>query len=116
MVSLWWVVFPSFLGLCSLLGVCCLLPWLLCVLVLSGCATSEQPSEETGVTWEEAKADAQAMELEIAAMIPADQVVSVVQKPTGVLLSCDQTQHNWNGSSSVTLTPGCCMCVLRWIC
>ncbi len=58
------------------------------------------------MTLEEAKAEAQAMELEIASLLPAEMVVSVDQKPTGVLLSCDETQHQWAGGSTVYLAPG----------
>lgn len=57
------------------------------------------------MTVEKAKADAQAMELEIASLIPAEMLVSVDQKPTGVLLSCDETQHQWAGGSTVYLVP-----------
>lgn len=57
------------------------------------------------MTLDEAKAEAQAMELEIASMIPAESVHSVDQKPKGVLLSCETTQYSWNGSTTVTLTP-----------
>lgn len=57
------------------------------------------------MTWEEAKADTQAMELEIASLIPAERVISVDQKPTGVLLSCDEIQHQWAGGSTVYLAP-----------
>lgn len=79
---------------------------LLCVTVLSGCTpAAEEPSEESSVTWEEAKTDAQAIEMEIASLIPAEAVADIVQKPEGTLLSCDETQHNWNGSTTVTLTP-----------
>ncbi|MEC5191971.1 MULTISPECIES: hypothetical protein [unclassified Arthrobacter] len=58
------------------------------------------------LTWQEAKAKAQAMELEIAALIPKGTVTSIDQKKTGVLLSCNKTQHNWNGSTTVTVAEG----------
>lgn len=75
------------------------------LVILTGCAPgAHDRSEENGVTWETAKAEAQAAELEIASMIPAASVVDVVQKPKGVLLSCDDTQHSWNGSTTVTLS------------
>ena len=77
-----------------------------CSAILGGCAFSaEQPSQESKVTLEEAKADAQAMELEIASLIPTDMLVNVDQKPTGVLLSCDETKHQWAGGSTVSLAP-----------
>ena len=58
------------------------------------------------LTWQEAKAHTQAMELEIAALIPKDAVVSIDQKRKGVLLSCTKTQHNWNASTTVTVAEG----------
>lgn len=79
---------------------------LLCVSVLSGCAPDgDVPSEENSVTLEEAKADAQAMEMEIASLIPGDLVVGVEQKPDGTLFSCDEKQHRWKGSTRIMLTP-----------
>lgn len=57
------------------------------------------------MTGEEVKTDARAIEMEIASLIPAEAVVDIVQKPEGTLLSCDETQHNRNGSTTVTLTP-----------
>ena len=48
------------------------------------------------LTWQEAKAHTQAIQLEIVALIPKDAVISIDQKKKGVLLSCDKTQHNWN--------------------
>ncbi|MFK0403793.1 hypothetical protein ACIQTT_15805 [Microbacterium sp. NPDC090225] len=75
------------------------------MVVLTGCVPgTHDRNEENSVTLETAKADAQAMELEIASTIPAGSVVDVVQKPKGVLLSCDKTQHSWNGSTTVTLS------------
>ena len=56
------------------------------------------------LTWQDAKAETQRRALEIAALIPAEQVAEVVQSDTGVLLSCDATQHNWNGWVHVELT------------
>ncbi|WP_172322580.1 hypothetical protein [Paenarthrobacter sp. CM16] len=67
--------------------------------------TQEEPMKAE-LTWQEAKAHTQAMELEIAALIPKDAVVSIDQKRKGVLLSCTKTQHNWNGSTTVTVTEG----------
>ncbi|WP_301111461.1 hypothetical protein [Microbacterium sp.] len=58
------------------------------------------------MTLEEAKSEAQAMELEIAALIPADVVANVVQKPEGTLFSCDDAQHRWKGLTTVALVPG----------
>ncbi|MCD4850949.1 hypothetical protein LN996_09030 [Arthrobacter sp. AK01] len=58
------------------------------------------------LTWQEAKASTAKEALEIAALIPKDKITSIVQKETGVLLSCSNTEHNWNGSTSITLTEG----------
>lgn len=78
----------------------------LCMSVLVGCTSPPAPTPENTVTLDEAKAEAQAMELEIATLIPPESVLSVDQKPKGVLLSCDGDQHSWNGSTTVTLVPG----------
>lgn len=85
----------------------------LVALSLVGCTSSEQvelPEEEVdmsnSLTWQEAKASSQAMEIEIAGLIPQDLVVDVTQKPQGVLLSCSATEHSWNGRTIVHLKPG----------
>lgn len=66
----------------------------------------ETPGVVEGVSWEEAKAQAQAMELEIAGLVPAEVVVGVEQKPTGVLLSCSETEWRWKGATTVTVVAG----------
>ncbi|WP_432244839.1 hypothetical protein ACRB8A_13190 [Arthrobacter sp. G.S.26] len=58
------------------------------------------------LTWQEAKAHTQAMQLEIAALIPKDAVILIDQKKKGVLLSCNKTQHNWNASTTLTVAEG----------
>ncbi|UWX95838.1 hypothetical protein N2K95_09010 [Arthrobacter zhaoxinii] len=60
----------------------------------------------TELTWQEAKARTQAMELEIAHSIPEDKVAKVDQLPTGVLIDCSDTLVTWNGATTVTLTEG----------
>ncbi|WP_157731870.1 hypothetical protein [Arthrobacter sp. YN] len=67
--------------------------------------TQEEPMKAE-LTWQEAKAHAQAIQLEIVALIPKDAVISIDQKKKGVLLSCDKTQHNWNASTTVTVAEG----------
>src|SRR4051812_5986647 len=67
--------------------------------------TQEDPMHGE-LTWQEAKAKAQAMELEIAALIPKGTVVSIDQKKKGVLLSCNKTQHKWKGSTTITVADG----------
>ncbi|MBP3043336.1 hypothetical protein KKR91_10005 [Arthrobacter jiangjiafuii] len=58
------------------------------------------------LTWQEAKARTQAMELEIANSIPADKVATVDQLPTGAVIDCSDTLVNWHGATTVTLTAG----------
>ena len=58
------------------------------------------------LTWQEAKAHTQAIQLEIVALIPKDAVISIDQKKKGVLLSCDKTQHKWKGSTTITVADG----------
>lgn len=75
---------------------------------LAGCAQPETrlKERESRVTWEEAKAAAQARELEIVALIPSDEVAQVDQHEKGGLFSCSETQHRWKGITDVTLVPG----------
>ncbi|MBV1780125.1 hypothetical protein KRR55_13485 [Paeniglutamicibacter sp. ABSL32-1] len=61
---------------------------------------------ESELTWQEAKAKAQAMELEIADLIPEDKVTKIDQRETGVLFSCSEKKHTWDGSTTVTLKKG----------
>lgn len=86
---------------------------LLLTLSLTGCEGSHQietPVEQGGMTltltWQEAKAATQLMELEIASIIPEEFVVDIAQNPQGVMLSCSSTEHNWNGRARVSLKPG----------
>ena len=75
--------------------------------VLSGCsAPVDEEPVDPDLTWEEAKAAAQETEREIAALIPEDAIVSIEQQETGILLSCDEESHNWNGFTTVSVTPG----------
>ncbi|WP_411734132.1 hypothetical protein [Paeniglutamicibacter sp.] len=61
---------------------------------------------ESELTWQKAKAQSQAMELEIANLIPEDNVVKIEQKATGILFECGEAQHRWKGSAAVTLSAG----------
>lgn len=63
-------------------------------------------SDPTNYTWELAKADTQEMELEIAALVPAELTVAVEQNPRGTLLSCSETEWSWNGATTVTVVEG----------
>lgn len=74
---------------------------------LTGCMPSkEEPVDDSGFTWEEAKRTSQEVELEVAELIPPEVIVSVEQNPTGSLFACNETQHSWNGATTVTLAPG----------
>lgn len=77
----------------------------------SGAATGTTEAEknspvESELTWQDAKAKAQAMELEIAGLIPEGRVAKIEQRETGLLFSCSGNRHNWSGSINVTLTKG----------
>jgi len=74
--------------------------------VLVGCSADPPEAVDRGVTWEEAKAAAQARELEIVALIPSGDVARVDQHEKGGLFSCSETQHRWKGITDVTLVPG----------
>lgn len=72
---------------------------------LAACTSAaDEPRAGPSVTWK-AKAATQATELEIADLVPAEYVVSIVQKPTGTLFSCADGQHTWYGSTTIALTP-----------
>ncbi len=58
------------------------------------------------LTWQEAKTQAQAMEVKLAALIPKDAVISIDQKKKGMLLSCNKTQHKWKSSTTITIAAG----------
>ena len=77
---------------------------------LAGCASDVQPEKEQAVTpkltWQEAKASTQAMELEIAGRIPKEKVVAIEQKEEGTLFSCDSKQHTWLGVTIVRMVQG----------
>lgn len=75
------------------------------VALVTGCSAELDPVESS-LTWEEAKASAQATAVQIVALIPADEVVSVDQHKTGSLFSCDEKRHRWTGITYVTLVPG----------
>ena len=85
---------------------------------ITGCAedSSEVPTHAnskegdttvaTELTWQEAKARTQAIELEIVNSIPEDHVAKIDQLPTGVLIDCSDTLVTWNGATTVTLAAG----------
>ncbi|MBP3043708.1 hypothetical protein KKR91_03695 [Arthrobacter jiangjiafuii] len=77
------------------------------LLALVGCASaSPEASAANELTWQDAKARTQAMEMEIADSIPQDKVTKVDQLPTGMLIDCDGSSVNWAGAATVTLAAG----------
>ncbi|MCC3273227.1 hypothetical protein MUK71_03840 [Arthrobacter zhangbolii] len=58
------------------------------------------------LTWQDAKARTQAMELEIADSLPLDLVAGIEQMPDGVLIKCGDSAVNWHGATTVTLSEG----------
>ncbi|MFL4475201.1 hypothetical protein ACIPVK_14480 [Paeniglutamicibacter sp. MACA_103] len=72
----------------------------------SSTTTEEGEAVESELTWQEAKAQSQAMELEIAKLIPEEKVVKIEQKANGILFECGEAQHRWKGSTAVTLSAG----------
>ena len=69
-------------------------------------ASQKEPEVDTELTWQEAKATTQALELEIAELIPKDVIVDVDQTDTGMLLSCSKGGDSWNGITIVTVSEG----------
>ncbi|MGZ0069007.1 hypothetical protein [Microbacterium arborescens] len=81
-------------------------------LFVTGCGAEPQDGGdivkgiEPGLTLEGAKRAAQEMERELVAMIPEENIVSVEQNETGVLLSCnDGRGYQWAGGTTV-MTQG----------
>lgn len=59
------------------------------------------------VTIDEAKTIAQDMETTLAGLVPAEQVASIDQNPTGALMSCSKEgDYLWSGQTKVMLDPG----------
>lgn len=80
--------------------------FLVSICLVTGSMASCGSNVVQGLTWEEAKASSQKMELAIASVIPTSDVVGVAQQPQGTLLSCDKGGHLWAGRTEVKLTPG----------
>lgn len=81
------------------------------LLGLAGCSSimpaSQKESEmNKELTWQEAKATTQAVELEIADLIPKDVVVDAYQADTGMMLSCSKGGDRWNGGMIITVAEG----------
>ena len=69
-------------------------------------STTDGDTVNAGLTWQEAKKSTQAMELEIANLIPRTVAISISQQKTGTLFSCDRAQHQWLGSTTVKVASG----------
>jgi hypothetical protein len=85
------------------------------VIAMAACDTTNEvdvttqetePAMVSEISLEEAKAQAQAMELEIAGLVPSEVVVSVDQMPKGTLFSCSETEWRWKGATTVTVAEG----------
>lgn len=64
------------------------------------------PVAVSEVSLEQAKAQAQTMELEIAGLVPSESVLSVDQMPKGTLFSCSDVEWTWYGATTVTVVEG----------
>jgi hypothetical protein len=72
-----------------------------------GCAMHQDARVVSSLTLEEAKREAQSIEDDIAALIPAQSVTHVEQMPTGGLLSCNaKSAYRWYGKTVVNLRGG----------
>ncbi|MBA8816003.1 hypothetical protein FHX48_001076 [Microbacterium halimionae] len=78
---------------------------LLAAALLTGCgAFSNDNRVDPELSLEQAKQTAMAMELELAEMIPDENVASVDQSQTGVLLSCDDKRgYQWTGGMNIVV-------------
>lgn len=75
---------------------------LLAVAVLGGCQGGNVSSD---LTVEQAKADTQRFELEVAELVPAEITDRVEQLETGTLLRCGPDQeYGWTGNTAVYLS------------
>lgn len=94
----------------------CTAAGLVLLLCLAGCArdspqgpaptssTEGDTSMTNDLTWQQAKARTQAMELEIANFLPQDIVEKIDQAATGILINCENPLVNWHGATTVTLS------------
>lgn len=80
----------------------------LLLLLVTGCSpmTGDATVDEE-VTIDEAKTIAQDMETTLAGLVPAEQVASIDQNPTGAFMSCStEGDYLWSGQTKVMLNPG----------
>lgn len=69
-------------------------------------STEGDTSAAKELTWQQAKARTQAIELEITTSIPTGKVAEVDQMTTGILLDCVDPLVNWNGATTVPSSVG----------
>lgn len=81
---------------------------LLLLLLVTGCSpTTGDATVDEKVTIDEAKTIAQGMEQSLAGLVPAEQVASIGQNPTGALMSCSKEgDYLWSGQTKVMLNSG----------
>ncbi|WP_157006019.1 hypothetical protein [Agromyces laixinhei] len=85
--------------------ICVALSAIVSAMLLGACGTNGG-NVENNLTWQDAKSDAQTTELEIASLIPKEQVASIDQRAEGTLLSCDAERHQWAGGTALVLVDG----------
>jgi hypothetical protein len=80
----------------------------LLLLLVTGCSPmTGDATVDKEVTIDEAKTIAQGMEQSLAGLVPAEQVASIDQNPTGALMSCSKEgDYLWSGQTKVVLNPG----------
>jgi hypothetical protein len=77
------------------------------LLASQGCAMEQEAHVLSSLTLEEAKSEAQSIEDEIAALVPAQSVRHAEQLPTGGLLLCNvKSGYQWYGQTLVDLRAG----------
>ena len=72
--------------------------------LLGGCTNGgdDVNGVDPDLTLEDAKHTAMAMERELAGMVPSENVLSIDQHETGVLMSCDDDRgYQWSGRTNV---------------
>jgi hypothetical protein len=80
----------------------------LLLLIATGCSPMKGDAEvDDKVTIDEAKSIAQGMEKTLAGFVPAEQVASIDQNPSGALMSCSREgDYLWSGQTKVLLNSG----------
>jgi predicted small secreted protein len=77
---------------------------LVACVALAGCGTSGGGDVDQELDVERAKRVAMEMELELAALVPSENVASLDQQQEGVLVSCEgERAYQWTGQTTVAL-------------